>query len=270
MAISNIKKETANSKKLNIDVNCDLGQSFGVYKTEVEQALLPYVSSVNIACGLHAGDPLTIKNVLELASSRSLSIGAHIGYPDIQGFGYRSMNLSEEEMQAIVVYQIGALSSLAKMHNLNVEFVRPHGALYKQMSEDYNTCLSLAKAVASYDSWLVLAGPPGENLINAGESANIRVAQEIQLDKIYNVDGSIDFESDDVIDLNYSTRLLETLLKESAVLNNQQGRTKVDFKTIHLSMKNNNSIELAKKVSEFMPSPIPITGTFVADSGWLE
>ena len=86
MAIQNIKKETTNNKQINIDINCDLGQSFGVYKTDIEQELLPYVRSVNIACGLHAGDPLIIKNALELASKNNLAVGAHVGYPDIQGF----------------------------------------------------------------------------------------------------------------------------------------------------------------------------------------
>lgn len=270
MSMQNTKKENINEKKLNIDINCDLGQSFGVYKSEAEQALIPYVSSVNISCGLHAGDPLTIMNSVKTVTCKNVSIGAHVGYPDIQGFGYRSMSLSEEEMKALIVYQTGALNSIAKVFNYQVEYVRPHGALYKQITEDYEVALSLAKAIASYDPWLILVGPPGENLMNAGETANIRVAQEIQLDKRYNTDGSIDFESGDITDLNYSINLLETLIKESAVLNNRQGKTKIDFNTIHLNMKSANSIQLAKKTRELIPYPVPVTGTFVANSGWLE
>ena len=270
MAIPNIKREAGNGKKVITDINCDLGQSYGVYKSELEQELLPYVSSVNIACGLHAGDPLTIKNILETVSKQNVSIGAHVGYPDLQGFGYRSMNLSSEEMQALIVYQIGALTSMAKIFNYSIDFVRPHGALYKQMSEDFNVALSLAKAIAYYDPWLVLVGPPGENIMKAGEEAKIRIAQEIQLDKIYNVDGTIDFDSGDIVDLNYSTSLLQSLLQNSTVPNNQQGKTKVDFKTIHLNMKSEISLELAQKTGELIPSPIPVTGTFVADSGWME
>ncbi len=270
MSIQNVKKENAGEKKLNIDVNCDLGQSFGVYKSEIELELLPYVSSVNISCGLHAGDPLTILNTIKTVKCRNVSIGAHVGYPDLQGFGYRSMKLDEEEMKALIVYQIGALNSLAKMFNYQVEYVRPHGALYKQISEEYEVALNLAKAIASYDSWLVLVGPPGENLLKAGEEANIRVAQEIQLDKKYNVDGTIDFESGDMVDLDYSVSLLESLIKDSSVINNQQGRTKVDFKTIHLNMKSIVSLDIAKKTGALIPSKIPVAGTFVASSGWLE
>ncbi len=270
VALRNIKKEPKEQKKLNIDINCDLGQSFGVYKSEAEQELLPYVSSVNIACGLHAGDPLTIMNMIKIASKKNASIGAHVGYPDIQGFGYRGMNLGEEEMKAIIIYQIGALNSLAKTYNCNIEYVRPHGALYKQAAENFDVALSLAKAVASYDPWLILVGSPCDNLLKAGEAANIRIATEIQLDKKYNIDGSIDFESGDIIDLNYSINLLESLLRDSAVLNNQHGKTRVNFNTIHLSIKNEISLEIAKKASELIPSPIPVTGTFVANSGWLE
>ncbi len=270
MSIQNIKKDAGKDKKLNIDINCDLGQSFGVYKSEIEQELLPYVSSVNIACGLHAGDPLTIMNSIKTASCRNVSIGAHVGYPDLQGFGYRSMNLGEEEMKAVIVYQIGALNSLTKVYNHRVEYVRPHGALYKQISESFEVALYIAKAIACYDPWLVLVGPPGDNLIKAGEAANIRVAQEIQLDKKYNVNGNIDFEAGDVVDLNYSTNLLESLLRDSAVLNDQGGKTRIDFNTIHLNMKSPVSSEIAQKTRELIPSPVPVTGTFVANSGWLE
>lgn len=257
------------NKQKNIDINCDLGQSFGVYKSELDLALLPYVSSVSIACGQHAGDPLTIMNALKEVP-KSVSIGAHIGYPDIQGFGYRSMQLNEQEMEAIAVYQIGALNSLAKLYNRKVEFVRPHGALYKQISEDYETCLSFAKAISAYDEWLVIVGPPGENLVKAGREANIRVCQEIQLDKKYNIDGSIDFSTEDVVNYNYSTNMIESLLRDGTIQNNQSGKTRVEVKSIHLSMKSEQSINIARMVKDLIPEPVPVIGTFVAESGWLQ
>ena len=217
-----LKKDSVKKpEQPNIDINCDMGQSFGVYKSEPELKLFSYTSSVSIACGLHAGDPLTIMNALKAASERNVSIGAHVGYPDIQGFGYRNMNLDEGELKAIIVYQIGALNSLAKLFNLKVEFVRPHGALYKQAAEDFNTCLALAKAVESYDKWLILVGATGENLIKAGEEANIRVSPEIHLDKQYDINGNIDFNVDDIVNFNYSVNMLESLLKYSALPNNQ-------------------------------------------------
>lgn len=256
-------------KQINIDINCDLGQSFGVYKSELELALVPSVSSVSIACGQHAGDPLTILTTFD-NMPKNIATGAHIGYPDIQGFGYRNMQLTEKEMEAVVVYQIGALSSLAKLYNRKVEFVRPHGALYKQISEDYATALSFAKAVSTYDPWLVIVGPPGETLIKAADEANIRAVMEVQLDKKYNIDGSIDFSAGDVNNYNYSINMLESLLRDSTVPNNQGGRTKMEIKSIHLSMKSETSLEIAKRVQELIPQPIPVAGTFVANSGWVQ
>ena len=149
--LSNIKKDQNQQKQLYIDLNCDIGQSFGVYKNELEYGLLPYVSSVNISCGSHAGDPVTIMNAIKAAKEYNLAIGAHVGYPDIQGFGYRNMQLSDEELQAVVVYQIGALSALAKTYNLVIEHVRPHVALYIYAEKDFNISCSIAKAIAGFD-----------------------------------------------------------------------------------------------------------------------
>ncbi len=267
--LSSLKKEQKQEKQISIDLNCDLGQSFGVYKNDSEIELLKYVSSVNISCGSHAGDPVTIMNTLKIAAENHVSVGAHIGYQDIQGFGYRAMNLDEEEIQALVIYQIGALSSLAKVYNISLEHVRPHGAMYVQAAKDYKISFAIAKAIAKYDPWLIYVGAPGENLLNAGEEANIRVAQEIQPDKKYTVEGNIDFESGDIANLNYSFRLLEGLLRDSTVINNQEGRTKLDFKTIHLSLKSSVSLEIAKKAKELIPNPIPMAGTYVAETGWV-
>jgi UPF0271 protein len=270
MTISDVKKDTTTDKGLFLDLNCDLGQSYGVYRNEPELQLVPYVSSVSISCGLHAGDPLTIMNMLKLAAENNLSVGAHVGYPDIQGFGYRGIQLTDEEMQAVIVYQIGALASLAKLYNINVEFVRPHGALYRQAAEDYKVAYSLAKAVAAYDPWLVLVGAPSEHLDRAGEEANLRIAKELQLDKKYDVNGNIDFSLGDVLDVDYSTRLLDSIIKHSSVINTQGGRTKVKYNTIHLNMRDASSVEIAKKAASMVSSPVTIPGTFVANSGWLE
>jgi UPF0271 protein len=268
--MSNKKDQKQQAKQVILDLNCDLGQSFGVYRNEQELELLDYVSSVNISCGSHAGDPLTIMNMLKTAADKNLAVGAHIGYPDIQGFGYRTMSLNEEEIQALVVYQIGAINSLAKLYNLTVEQVRPHGAMYVQAAKDYKSSLAIAKAIAKYDPWLIYVGAPGENLINAGVEANIRVAQEIQLDKKYSTEGNIIFEEGDVVDLDYSTKLLESIINDSSVINNQQGKTKIDVKTVHLAMKSAFSIELAQKAKELVKNPIPLAGTYVAGNGWLE
>lgn len=267
--ISSIKKEQKQEKQIFIDLNCDLGQSYGVYKNDQELDLLEYVSSVNISCGTHAGDPLTIRNMLKLAAENNLALGAHIGYPDIQGFGYRNMILNEEEIEALVIYQIGALSSLAKIYNLAVEHIRPHGAMYVQAAKDYKTSLAIAKAIVKFDPWLVYVGAASENLVKAGQDANIRVAQEVLLDKKYTMEGNIDFEAGDVIDREYSEKLLETFIKDSAVINIQSGKTKIDAKTIHLTVKSEFSLDIAKKAKDLIKNPIPVAGTYVAGNDWI-
>ena len=120
-----------------IDFNCDLAQSYGIYKNSTESRLLNYVSSVNIACGFHAGDPLTIKEALLSAKEQNVVVGAHIGFDDIQGFGYRPMELSPDELEALVMYQVGAIMTFAKAYNMEIEHVRPHGAMYRQAAEDF-------------------------------------------------------------------------------------------------------------------------------------
>ncbi|EKE03131.1 MAG: hypothetical protein ACD_20C00251G0002 [uncultured bacterium] len=268
--LSSIKKEQNQVKQLCIDLNCDIGQSFGVYRNDLEFSLLPYVSSVNISCGCHAGDPTTIMSALKIAKEHNLAIGAHIGYPDIQGFGYRSMKLSDEELQATVLYQIGALSSMAKAYNLVIEHIRPHGALYKDAATNFEVSTSIAKAIAQFDKWLIYVGAAGENLNKAGELADIRVAPEVHLDKKYNFAGSVDFEADGVIDLQYSIGQLESLIKDSTLKNNQDGKSRVNFKTIHLSMKSAISIEIAQKAKELIVQPVPISAALIGNNGWLQ
>lgn len=267
--LSSIKKEQSQQKQLYIDLNCDIGQSYGVYKNESELSLLPYVSSVNIACGAHAGDPVTIMNMMKLAKDNNLAVGAHVGYPDIQGFGYRSMQLNDEELQALILYQIGALSSLAKAYALQIEHVRPHGALYKQAACDISTSVSIAKAIAKFDSWLIYVGAAGEILDKTSEIADIRVAPEVFLDKKYNFDASIDFDSPDMTTFDYAMSQLDSLLKDSTIKNNQNGKTKINFKTIHLNMKAESSLNIAKKAKELIVQPVSAAVTLVSNTGWV-
>ena len=146
----------------NIDFNCDLAQAYGIYKNNTELELLDYVSSVNISCGFHAGDPVTIKEALLAAKEKNVVIGAHIGFNDIQGFGYRPVELKEDELEALVVYQIGALMSFAKAYGVTIEHVRPHGAMYKMAEADFTFSCAIAKAIKKCSDWLVYYAPVGD------------------------------------------------------------------------------------------------------------
>ena len=252
----------------NIDFNCDLAQSFGVYKNNSEYGLLDYVSSANISCGFHAGDPLTIRNALLAAKDKNIVVGAHIGYDDIQGFGYRAMELDEDEIEALVLYQVGAIMSFAKSYKMEIEHVRPHGAMYKRAAEDFTFACSIAKAIKKCSQWLVYYGAAGDVTEKTGEYVNIPIAQEIQLEKTYNVDGTIDFSAKD----NYSAfdyiGKLKTLLNYSQVSNKEGGKTFVNADTIHFSGKIPNIEEIAKEAVGII-QPVPINYKNACESGWV-
>ena len=153
----------------NIDFNCDLAQAYGIYKNIQEYELLDYVSSVNISCGFHAGDPVTIKEAMLKAKEKNVAIGAHIGFNDIQGFGYRPVELKEDELEALVVYQVGAIMSFAKAYGLSIEHVRPHGAMYKMAGEDFTFSTNIAKAIKKCSDWLVYVAPVGDITTKVGD-----------------------------------------------------------------------------------------------------
>ncbi len=252
----------------NIDFNCDLAQSYGIYKNSTESRLLDYVSSVNIACGFHAGDPLTIKNALLEAKERNIVVGAHIGFDDIQGFGYRPMDLDKDELEALVMYQVGAIMTFAKAYKMEIEHVRPHGALYRQAAEDLEVSRTIAQAIKKCSQWLVYYGATGENLSTVGEEENIQVAHEVHLEKIYDENGNIDFNARDLENTDIAIQRLKTLLQYSQVSNNVGGKTQVIADSIHFSNKLSNAKELVMQAREVI-EPLPYNFKNALKSGWV-
>lgn len=253
----------------NIDFNCDLAQSFGVYKNNVEFELLEYVSSANISCGFHAGDPMSIKNAILKAKEKNIVIGAHIGFDDIQGFGYRQMNLNEEELETLVIYQVGAIMSFAKAYGLEIEYVRPHGAMYKQAAVDFNFASTIAKSVKKCSKWLTYYGAMGDVTEKVGEHVGITVAQEMFLDKIYNPDNTIDYNSNDISNTDFAVQRLKQVLNSSQVYNNLGGLNQVKPDTVHFSNKFANSVEIIKAAYDVI-KPEPVNYIKVKNSGWVE
>ena len=252
-----------------IDFNCDIAQGYGVYRNNNENDYLKYVSSVNVSCGFHAGDPMTIKNSLLVAKEYNVVIGAHIGYHDIQGFGYRPIDLTDDELEALVMYQLGALMSFAKAYKFEIEHVRPHGAMYKQCATDFTFACNVAKAVKKCSPWLVYVGATGDITQKVGDYVGITVAEEIFLDKTYNADGSIDFDINDNSNLEFNLNRLKHLLSTSEIDNNLGGKTIVNADTIHFSNKYENSMELIKSAKEII-NPEPVNYIKVKNSGWVE
>lgn len=263
-----MQKTTDRRAIKNIDFNCDLAQSFGIYKNSTESTLLDYVSSVNIACGFHAGDPLTIKKALLEAKNKNIVVGAHIGFDDIQGFGYRQMELDSDELEALVMYQVGAIMTFAKAYNMEIEHVRPHGAMYRQAAEDIEFSRTIAKAIKKCSNWLVYYGATGETLATVAEEENIQVAHEVHLEKIYDENGNIDFSARDLENTDIAIQRLKTLLQYSQVTNNVGEKTIVRADSIHFSNKLSNAKDLIIQAKEVI-EPLPYNYKNALTSGWV-
>jgi UPF0271 protein len=177
-----------------IDLNSDVGESFGNYKLGLDEEVIPLISSANIACGFHAGDPAVMRRTIAMAKENGVAIGAHPGFPDLLGFGRRNLDASLEEIKDYVTYQIGALQAFAAAAGVTLQHVKPHGALYNMAVKDSAIWEAVAEAIAAVDTRLilfVLAGRDREKLNTIGAKHGLRIAYEFFGDRAYNSDGSL-------------------------------------------------------------------------------
>jgi 5-oxoprolinase (ATP-hydrolysing) subunit A len=174
-----------------IDLNADLGESFGAWRLGDDEALLAIVTSANIACGFHAGDPLTIRRACAGAIARGVSIGAQVSYRDLAGFGRREMSVPPEELTAEVLYQIAALDGIARTEGGRVGYVKPHGALYNRCVRDPVQAAAVAEAIRAYDPTLPLLTLPGGEAVRAAADAGLTVVAEAFADRAYRADGTL-------------------------------------------------------------------------------
>ena len=174
-----------------VDLNADAGESFGAYRIETEEALLELVTSVNVACGFHAGDPRAMERTVRRAAEAGIGVGAHVGYPDLVGFGRRRMELSPDELRTDVLYQIGAAYAFCRAAGIRLQHVKPHGAMYNTALRDPVVAEAIVQAVAVFDADLVVLAIPGSELAAAAERAGLKVAYEGFVDRRYRADGSL-------------------------------------------------------------------------------
>jgi UPF0271 protein len=174
-----------------IDLNCDIGESFGAWTMGQDADVLAHVTSANIACGFHAGDPQTMRRTVAAAIERGVAVGAHPSLPDLAGFGRREMRVSADETYAMTLYQIGALAAFARAAGTTLHHVKPHGALYNMAARDRLLADAIAAAVRDFDRELILVGLAGSELPRAGEAAGLAVAHEAFADRRYEADGSL-------------------------------------------------------------------------------
>jgi len=177
-----------------IDLNSDVGESFGNYQLGLDDKIIPLISSANIACGFHAGDPTVMKRTIAIAKKYGVAPGAHPGFPDLMGFGRRKMDASLDEIKDYVTYQMGALQAFAAAQGMALQHVKPHGALYNMAVEDMEIWDAVAEVIAAVDSGLILfvmAGPWRQDLEAIGARHGIRIAFEFFGDRAYNPDGTL-------------------------------------------------------------------------------
>ncbi len=174
-----------------IDLNCDLGESFGAYKMGLDEEVLPYVTSANIACGFHGGDPMVIEQTVALCKKYGVRAGAHPGFPDLAGFGRRNMGLTPREVKTSVMYQIGALNAFCRGAGIKLYHVKPHGALYNMAAKDYELAKAICQAIREVDDSLVLLALSNSEMLRAAKDTGVSAASEVFADRAYERDGSL-------------------------------------------------------------------------------
>jgi UPF0271 protein len=174
-----------------IDLNCDMGESFGAYRIGADAETMASITSANVACGYHGGDPTVMRQTVRLARQAGVAIGAHPGLPDLAGFGRREMRVTPDEVFDFVLYQVGALAGIARAEGMRLQHVKPHGALYNMAVRDGALAEAIAAAVRAFDPGLILFGLPGTELLRAAAAAGITAAAEGFADRAYEPDGTL-------------------------------------------------------------------------------
>jgi UPF0271 protein len=176
---------------MRIDLNADVGESFGAYAIGHDDGLMRSITSANVAAGFHAGDPSVLRKTIRLARDHGVAVGAHPGFPDLVGFGRRELNVTPKEAEDLVLYQIAAVAGVAAAEGVPLQHVKPHGALFNMAARNADLAAAIARAVAAFDRSLILFGLPASAILDAGRVAGLRVAAEVFADRAYQRDGSL-------------------------------------------------------------------------------
>jgi UPF0271 protein len=239
-----------------IDLNSDVGESFGSYRLGLDEEVIPLITSANIACGFHAGDPAVMRSTLALAKQYDTAPGAHPGFPDLLGFGRRNMDATLEEIKDYVTYQIGALTAFASAQGMRLQHVKPHGALYNMATRDSRIWETVAHAVSDVDGDLILvvmAGPNRPDLEEIGRRCGIRIAFEFFADRAYNPDGTLVSrrEAEAVIhDHQSAAERVLRLVREGKVVSTDGTEIPLDADTICVHGDNPSAVTLTGKIRE--------------------
>lgn len=238
-----------------VDLNCDIGESFGRYKLENQEEILKYVTSANIACGFHSGDPTVMRETVKVSIANGVKIGAHPGLPDLNGFGRREMAITPQEAYDMVVYQIGALQGFLSTFNEKMQHVKPHGALYNMAAKDSKLAKAIAQAVYDVSPSLILFGLAGSELTKAGENLGLRTAHEVFADRTYQADGSLTSrsQSDSMItDKEHSAAQVVKMVTEGKVISQQKTEVLLRADSICIHGDGEHALDFAKYINEML------------------
>lgn len=203
-----------------VDLNADLGESFGAYKIGMDEEIIPYISSANVACGFHASDPVVMEKTVQFCREHDTAVGAHPGFPDLVGFGRRKMAVSDRELKAMVMYQIGALSAFCRAAGVPLQHVKPHGAMYNMAGRDKKMALAICEGIYDVDPKLILLGLSGSKLIEAAAETGLPYRSEVFADRAYEEDGSLVARSKEgamITDEDLAVKRVIQMVKEGTV-----------------------------------------------------
>lgn len=234
-----------------IDINCDLGESFGRYTLGEQNDILRFISSANIACGFHAGDPSVMHQTVKQAIQYGVKIGAHPGLPDLNGFGRREMQMTATEVYDLTLYQIGALHSFVTVYGDQLHHVKPHGALYNMAAKDATIAKAIAQAIYDFSPNLILYGLANSELTKAGESVGLTTAHEIFADRTYQADGTLTSRKEDgalIEEQEVATKQVLRLIKDGKVRSLQQTDVSLKADTVCIHGDGAKAIEVAENL----------------------
>jgi UPF0271 protein len=238
---------------LSIDLNCDMGESTALWQYSMEKdiALLQYISSVNIACGFHAGDPYTMHELVDAALLAGLAIGAHPGFPDKENFGRTNMQLSPVKLYDSIIYQIGALDAFLKIQGAKLHHVKPHGALYNMAAKDAVMANTICKAINEYNAGLILYGLSGSELVHAANSIGLKCYSEVFADRTYRDDGSLTPRTDAhamIENVEQSVQQVTQMLQHGTVTSTTGKPVKIIAETICIHGDGAQALSFAKTI----------------------
>lgn len=235
-----------------VDLNCDMGESFGAYRMGKDEEILDYVTSANIACGYHAGDPATMRKTVQMALEKNVGIGAHPGMPDLVGFGRREINISPQEAYDLVIYQMGALYGFVRSEGGKIQHVKPHGALFNMAAKSAPLSEAIAEAVYKVDPEYILFGLAGSELVKAGKKIGLRTASEVFSDRTYQKDGSLTSRREEnalIKDHKIAVNQVIRMVKEGKVKSVQGEDVVIQADTICIHGDGLHALEFAQYIS---------------------